>query len=107
MGPISPEKISIQSFNGFLLTSHNECHWASLLELIRKGTLSPAALKEGFTSPPAKSFLPEEKKKKEEKRKRKKKGKRFHCSLHLLSLRTDFQFVNFLYSSGFSKGREG
>lgn len=78
MGPISPEKISIQGFNGFLLTSHNECHWASLLELIRKGTLSTAALKEGFTPP--RQVLSTRRKEKG-RRKKKKKEKRQKISL--------------------------
>lgn len=77
MGPISPEKISIQGFNGFLLTSHNECHWASLLELIRKGTPRPAALKEGFTSPPPSPFYQKKRKRKKKKEKERKEAKDF------------------------------
>lgn len=52
MGLISAEKISIPSFNGFPLTSHNECGWAPLLELIKTGMLSPTALKSTLTPNP-------------------------------------------------------
>lgn len=71
MGPISPENISIQGFNGFRLTTHNECHWASLLELIRKGRVSPTALKRSFSPSPSifyKKNKKEKKKIKKEKR---------------------------------------